>query len=602
MKRLRTRTLAAALVAAPLAAALAAASFASDEKTGDAAGDVLTRALADEMDRSMRRLKLEPFDGPYRIAYTAEDVETFTAEASFGALERSNRSRSRSLSTDVRVGDPKLDNSNFAGGGGGGAIFFALGLGGLGGTPLPDEDDYAAIRQRAWLATDDAYKTALETLARKKAFLQSNTVPDRPPDLSTDLPRDLAPPYSPRADLVVEEARWASAATDLSAVFRKFKEIQDSGVTFRASSRTHTFLTSEGLRNRTSGTTFRIDVTASTQAEDGMPLEDSLSFVGRFASDLPPLAEMTTSVESMARGLALRAKADTADEYIGPVLFEGEAAAEFVLQLLVDKLSNPREPLGMRGGPGGGTNPFRNRLRKRVMPSFLTVIDDPTVATFGGKPLLGAYAIDDDGFPAEKVTLVEEGRLLAWYMSRVPTREIERTNGHSRGGVGGPGCVFVSSGETAPESKLREELLRNAREQELPYAIRVESIASSGGGGRAFRGGGGRRGRGGFPGGARFGGGGGDVSLGAPIRAYRVYVEDGREEPIRGGEFQSVTLRTLRDVCLTGDARRVVNTTRRGNPVSIVCPSLLVEELEMAKPGLEQEKTPYLSNPFFEKP
>jgi predicted Zn-dependent protease len=301
---------------------------------------------------------------------------------------------------------------------------------------------------------------------------------------------------------------------------------------------------------------------------------------------MPPIAEMKASVEALAKGLAARIGARRAEEYIGPVLFEGEAAGEFLLQLLVDRLANPREPLGARGG--GGT-PFKNRLRKRVLPSFLSVVDDPSVTSFGGKQLLGAYTIDDDGFPAQKVSLVEEGRLLSWYMSRVPTREIPKTNGHSRNGVGDAGCVIVTSKQSVPEKKLREELLRNAREQELPFAVRVETISRPDLRVRGARGPGGR-------------GGTSEASLSSPIRAYWVSVEDESEEPMRGAEFQAVTLRTLRDVMMTSVERHVLNTTRRGHPISIVSPSLLVEEMEMRKPTDEQVKAPQLKHPFFDKP
>lgn len=548
-----------------------------------ATDDILTRALADEMARTMARLRLEPFAGPYRVAYTAIESEQFSADANFGSLVRKGRGKSRTLRADVRVGDYTLDNSNFEAGGGG---FFGGGGGGGAVESLPEEDDYEAIRHRAWLVTDGAYKGALETLARKKAFLETNTVTDRPADLSPELPPVLAPPYAEKARLAIDEERWAKAAVELSSVFRSFPEVQDSSVSFGAVARTRTFLTSEGIRNRTAETTLRLDVSAGTQAVDGMPLGDALSFVGRLESDMPPLEEMKAKVEALAKGLAARVSARRAEEYIGPVLFEGEAAGEFLLQLLVDRLANPREPLGSRGG--GGT-PFKNRLRKRVLPAFLTVIDDPSLASFAGKPLLGAYAIDDDGFPAQKVTLVEDGRLLSWYMSRVPTREIAKTNGHGRNGVGDAGSVIVTSKLSVPEAKLREELLRNAREQELAWAVRVESLSRTDLRVRGARGPGAR-------------GGSSEASLSAPVRAYWVSVEDGREEPMRGGEFQAVTLRTLRDVILTGDTPHVLNTTRRSHAVSIVTPSLLVEEMEMRKPTEEQVKAPQLKHPHFDKP
>jgi TldD protein len=581
----RTKPAVLAGLAACLLLATAAARLAGAQQAAGGAADVVVRALSDEMARSMARLRLESFEPPYRIAYVVPETESFTVDASFGAILRTREGHHRGLSADVRVGDYSLDNSNFSGGLG---SFFTFGGGGgffPGGNSLPEKDDYAAIRHRVWLATDAAYKSALETLARKKAWLESNTVTDRPDDLSPS-----GPPVDrlePRAALAVNRERWETVARELSAIFRKYPDVQESRVEFEASARNRLLVTSEGSRTRRGETLWRLDVSASTQAEDGMALGDAISFRGRAEGDLPPLEGMRAQVEDLARGLSARVRARKAEEYIGPVLFEGEAAGEFLLQLLIDRLANPVEPLGSRGG--GGT-PFKNRLHKRVLPAFLTVVDDPLVASWKGAPLLGAFAIDDDGVPAQKVVLVEEGRLLSWYMSRVPTREIKETNGHSRGGAGDAGCVFVTSANTVPAAKLREELIRNARDQELTHAVRVEAIGRTD-----------LRVRGARAGMARPGGG-SETSLGAPVRAYWVSVEDGSEEPMRGGEFQAVSLRTLRDILVTDDRPVVLNTTRRGHPVSIVTPSLLVEEMEIKKPADEQIKTPYLKHPSFDKP
>ncbi|MFG0316559.1 MAG: metallopeptidase TldD-related protein, partial [Planctomycetota bacterium JB042] len=204
-------------------------------------------------------------------------------------------------------------------------------------------------------------------------------------------------------------------------------------------------------------------------------------------------------------------------------------------------------------------------------------------AEFEGTPLLGHFMVDDDGVPAQPLTLVDEGRLRAWYMSRIPTRAIAASNGHSVGGAGGPGNVFVRSSHTLSKEALRAELLSVAKDQELPYGIRVEVMARSDVSVSGARADGRYRN--------------GSISLSPPVAAYRVYL-DGREEPIRGGEWQGVTLRSLRDIYVTGDTPTVLNAAR-GGFVSVVCPDLLVEEMEMKKPEEQEAKLPYLPHPSF---
>lgn len=533
---------------------------------------VAVRAMKDEMKRTLERLKLEDSSPPYRVVYTFSENTSWSCAASFGGLLASGVGPlvpMRSVSADVRIGDHVLDNTNFVDGYGG--------TGGSGQLGLPQDDDYDSIRQRLWLLTDQMYKNAVEEWARKQAWLQTNSEPDRPEDLA------LVPPLEhveARHTVAVDRPRAEELVRRLSALFRAAPKLQHSVVSFDAGAGNETMISSEGTHTRKGFHFCRMIVTAATQATDGMPLGDLCAFYGRDFDDLPKSADMEAAVKALIDRLTALADAPRAEEYIGPVLFEGDAAAFAMLELLVDRLSDPQEPLGSKND---GT-PFKNRLRKRITPPFLTVVDDPLQTDFEGVPLLGHFEIDDDGVKTMPVTLVGEGRLKSWYMSRIPTRAIRETNGHSIGGSGGPGNVFVTSTNALGKDELRAELLRIAAEQELPYAIRIEALARADISVRGPRASGAFRN--------------GNVSLSAPLAAYRVY-PDGHEVPIRGGEWQSVTLRSLRDIFVTGKDAHVLNTYRGGAFVSVVCPSLLIEELEMKKPAEQESLLPYLPHPFF---
>ncbi|HTF57683.1 MAG TPA: hypothetical protein VK661_10660, partial [Planctomycetota bacterium] len=222
--------------------------------------DLIFRVLRDERQRSIERLKLEKSGPPYYLEYTVTESETFQVSGSFGAVTGRGGGKSRYCSIDLRVGDRTLDNTNFAGANSGG------------GTSLTVDDDYDALRHELWLATDREYKSSIEELEKKKAFLQQNTVQDRPDDLSVEEPVVLV---RPTVKLEVDRDRWSSAVRKVSAVFREFPKIQKSMVTFYSRSESKWFLNNEGFKNRGGEVNMALIIGALIQADDGLKLSDA---------------------------------------------------------------------------------------------------------------------------------------------------------------------------------------------------------------------------------------------------------------------------------------------------------------------------------------
>jgi TldD protein len=59
---------------------------------------------------------------------------------------------------------------------------------------------------------------------------------------------------------------------------------------------------------------------------------------------------------------------------------------------------------------------FAQKINEQIMPPFMSVSDDPTRDSFGAKPLVGWYKYDNEGVPAQKVTLVDKGVLKGFLM------------------------------------------------------------------------------------------------------------------------------------------------------------------------------------------
>ena len=136
----------------------------ADVPAGDT--DKTLAALHDELQRSKDRLALPGQQRPYYIEYRLLDLDERMVSAEFGALLTTSTTRNRFMSVDVRVGDYKLDSSNFLSAQGFRGFLGSTGTVGI-------DRDYNSLRQDIWLATDQAYKQALDSYSNKQAALRT---------------------------------------------------------------------------------------------------------------------------------------------------------------------------------------------------------------------------------------------------------------------------------------------------------------------------------------------------------------------------------------------------------------------------------------------
>ncbi|MEY2878122.1 MAG: hypothetical protein RLZZ15_502, partial [Verrucomicrobiota bacterium] len=427
-----------------------------------AAPDAVDRAMRDELARSMAQLKIENLEAPYFISYRMTDAASQSVGAQFGSTLGRSEGRGRRVIIEVRVGSPTFDNTNFQSASGGGTVS----------TSLPTDDDYAALRRHLWLATDRAYKGAAEQFSRKKAALQNKTRTETLPDFTPEPPvvvTDLHPAPTINLD------RAEGLARRLSALFRETPAVDLSGVSVGFNSELTRYANTEGGAFRREESQITLVVAAATQAVDGFPLDDHLAVFARTWEALPTEAALTDAVRELGRRLAAQRDAALLEQYNGPVLFEGQAAAEIFSQVFAPLVGARPRPMvdGGRGrGPtGGGTteNPFLDKLGARVLPDFFTVTDDPTINTLNGTPLFGDARIDDEGVPSRKVTLVEKGRLKTLLVSRAPVRGVSRSTGSAHGGSPLPSNLLVTAADGLDAVALKAELLKLVEQRGKDY-------------------------------------------------------------------------------------------------------------------------------------
>jgi len=567
-----------------------------------AENDVLARAMADELARSMERLRVEGLEAPYFISYKVDDTRALIATAGFGALLSSTPTRSRTLSVELRVGDYRLDNTNFLTmPARGSALSRSFG----GRSSILLEDNYQELRRQIWLATDAAFKSALEQLAQKQAVLQNKTLADDLADFSAAEPAEIE---AARSAAGGELDKLESLAVGVSALFRDRPGIFDSSVWVVSATTESHFINSEGARFRRVTPTARVVVEARTQAADGMRLSDFVVAIADRVEELPSTAELTAEVDEMATRLEGLREAELLDRYNGPVLFEGQAAAELFAQGFARELLAQREPLPLDERfaaflQQNVTSDFRDRVGARVLPRSLSVSDDPTLADHLGHPLLGGYQVDDQGVPASATTLIERGYLRTLLSGRTPVVGVEASSGNWRDGGVVPSNLLISTSAPMTDEELLAELLLLVADRGSEFGVIVRRLGSSSIGASAEA----RRM-------ARPG-------VGPAIAAFKVY-PDGREVPLRNVTISGLAPVTFKEIVGVGSKPGVYHLPFRpavGNPlarttpalaqatrggasdpvVSVVVPSLLFEEVTLKKPSDEIPSLPFAGHPYF---
>jgi predicted Zn-dependent protease len=563
--------------------------------------------MHDEMERNRARLQLPGVEKPFYLEYRLLDVDVRAVTASFGNLVSSTTTRNRFMSVDARIGDYHLDSSNFISEDG-----FQGFLGSTGEVGI--DHDYNSLRQDLWLATDQAYKEAATQMSLKQAFLRSLTKPPEIDDFSQERaivkiePREL-PDWTSR--------KWEDEARAASAALKSFPQLYGTRVNYYFVYTTYYLMNSEGTELRTSKHLAAVEAAFDTQADDGMPLHNYYAIYVAKPGDIPDPATISKGLTQAGTELMQLRSAPLVPDYTGPVLFDASASGSVLAQVMAASLSGARPPLSMMGAFDqimdrmGGRSEWSGRVGTRVLPSTVSLIDDPTMAEFQGHPLLGQYEIDDEGVKGQRVELVQNGVLKNLLMSRRPGPEFQASNGHARSAMLSDtkplasNLIFQSS-DASNAADLRKKFVEACRQDGHEWCIevkRMDNPALSSISQQDFSD---------FLGSIA-----GGVASGQrmPLLYYRVYVADGREELVRGGHIDGLTLRSLRNMLAIGDDLAIYNYTQNpaagfagtalgsfggiqgGIPSSVVAPSLLLEEVEIRGFHGEPRRLPLVPAP-----
>ncbi len=538
-------------------------------RAAEAATPAVLTAMQDEMARSMAALgKSDP--PAYFISYTVADRQYTEVSGSNGALLSSTQSRGRWLEVQSRVGSYQLDNTHKVGD--------RPPSWTSPGTSATVDDDIPVLRREIWRETDRQYRAATEALIKVKTSQQVEvqTAEGAAPDFSREEPHTY---IGARVEIHVDPRPWQERVRKYTAAFSKSPATLNSIATYTAQGLNQYQVNSEGTQLAFGQVHYRLELFVQSKAPDGMDINRYANFDWLDPKDAPSDKTVFASIAQLIKETEALDKAPLVDPYAGPALLTGRAAAVFFHEVFGHRAEGFRQKDISEG------QTFTSKIGQQILPDFISIKDDPTEATLGGEMLLGNYRFDDEGVPAEDVSLVDHGVLKTFLMSRSPLVNIPHSNGHGRRQLGyvpvaRQGNLIVSSTKTMSDAQLRAKLIELAKEQGKPFGLLIDDIA----GGFTFTG----RGQ---P----------QAFQVTPLVVYKVFIDGRPDELVRGVDIVGTPLVSLTKIVATGDKQEIFNGycgAESGSvPVSAVSPAILISEMEFAKKETSTDKPPVLPPP-----
>lgn len=529
----------------------------------------LLAALQAELERSMKVLRAQ--DPPaYYIGYTVTDSQRVDVSGSNGALLNSGEARNRWLEVSVRTNNYDLDNTHKVG-------ERPMQSGGPG-EGVPVDDDPEVLRRAVWLETDREYRAAEEALIKVKTGreVKVETAEGRAPDFSREEPHTS---IGAQVSINVDRKPWEAKVRAYTKAFRESAAIINSIVTFTAQAQNVLQVNTEGTQLQFGQVRYRLELFIQGKAPDGMDIDRYYNFDWVDTKDAPEDKAVYGAAATMRKELEGLVAAPINDPTVGPALLTGRAAAVFFHEVFGHRAEGHRQKDVSEG------QTFSKKVNQEILPEFLSIFDDTTMKKLGSQDLLGFYQFDDEGVPAQRVTLVDHGVLKNFEMSRSPLVGFPHSNGHGRRQLGATpvsrqGNLIVESSKTLTSAQLRAKLIELVKAQGKPFGLLIDDIA----GGFTFTG----RGQ---P----------QAFQVLPLVVYKVFPDGRPDELVRGVDIVGTPLAALTKIVATGNTMEVFNGycgAESGSvPVSAASPAILTSELEVQKKESSTDRPPILPPP-----
>lgn len=543
------------------------------------ADSIILKAMNDELKRNMTRLTFDKYKPPFYIAYQIMDTRTTVIQSTLGSIIQSQENSGRTNNVRLMVGDYSLNDENFNGGSG---DFSGTYL------PIPAENDYEGIRRAFWSMSDQVYKSAVNNYEHKLTALkqQVNNNNERLDDYSRITPMKW---IADCPKITIDKTKWEEMIKKLSSAFKPYKEILSSRVNFFYINSTIYYTTSEGTRLQYPARIAYLSVGAETQAEDGEPVSDFLTYYAQTPDGLPPVEKMAADIQNLIKNVQdLRKAPVIGDSYSGPVVFEGEAAAELFASLFSrDGLIASREPVSMFPGPSIGAGRFENKMNQRICPENISIFSTPKLKTFNNIPLVGSFDVDAEGVvPKDNLVLVDKGMLKTLLNDRIPTSKVKESNGNCRldlfrgASDKAPGVINIRYDGGKPTKSMAKTAQKEARKNGLEYFYIIRKLDKN----------------------AEMPFSGGNMSVSRPIAIYKVSVKTGMEQLVRSAFISEFEISDFKKIIGGAKEQFIYNTIYTdgagGYPATFIVPqSVVFSDINIEKDKGTRPQKPIVPNP-----
>jgi TldD protein len=546
--------------------------FALRAASGSQRSDIVVmNAMEKELTRSWEKLRLDGYDSPYFISYQIKDNAFYSIKGKYGAIVDMSNDRKRRLFVDVRVGDYEFDNSILGNSGGTSSSFDS--------SVVPIDNDADSIRAVLWQATDAAYKDALTQYFNKKAENVDEVKDEEIPSFSREAPNIY---IEPEVQLVFNPKDWESKIREVSSVFKEYRDLIDASVSITAQKETVYFVNSEGTQDVRDEILYSIDADAMTRARDGRIIDDYRNLYYFRPQEIPSVDKLKSIMRALVKETLDMKSAEVLSPVNVPAILEPEAAGIVFHEAVGHRLEGERQINDKEG------QTFKDRVGEKIIPAFLSIVDDPELKSFNGTRLLGYYPVDDQGVPGQTVVLVDNGILKNFLLSRTPINGFKKSNGHGRAAyrrapMARMSNTIVKSKKEYPKEELKRLLIEEVKRQKKPFGLIIKKMT------------------------------GGETNTSTydfqafsatPLVVYKVDPDTGKETLVRDVEIVGTPLVSINKIIATGDDYAVFNGFCGAEsgyvPVSTIAPSILVSEIELQRQTSKKEKLPLLPPPFFD--
>lgn len=554
-----------------LAVALTSAAFSAAQTIKN---DPVINIMNKELNRSFKKLaKATP--PVYFLAYTITDANNYYTAAVLGGISYEYANTKRFLDVEARTGSRKMDNTRKI------KSFDLddLSRGGAGGYSVPmGGDDAKTLQTVLWLKTEDTVKSAQEDYLKVKT--NSATASERS-DSSDDFSAPIAAHsfYQAKEMPAIDKEAVKQQIKEYSTLFTGYDFILTSSVEFSAQNINSYFVNTEDAKIRKGQNLLRLSYSISSRNKDGMELQRGNSYDSFTFEGLPKPEVVKADIAKSIEELKALQNAPVAEPFHGPAILKNRATGVFFHEILGHRIEGHRQ----KDDDFGQT--FTAKVNQQIISPLISVYDNPTLSNFNGTDLRGHYMVDDEGVMAQNLTLIENGVLKNFLMSRSPVNNFPQSNGHGRKepgrtAVSRMGTTIVKASKTVTFEELRNLLIEEIKKQNKPYGLIIDDIS----GGFTMT----------------------DTSSPQafkvlPLLVYKVYPDGRPDEIIRGADIVGTPLVSFNKITAAANDDAVFNGSCGAEsgwvPVSAIAPSVLVSEIEVEKVEKSYENLPLIPAP-----